>query len=102
MRHNDVIYFLIPETREDELGQKIPTGNYNERMVYANQYSISQSEFYNASAQGLKPEKEFEIYSFEYQGEDLLRHEGTTYHIIRGSTSGEKMRITCEKDVGNG
>lgn len=100
MRHNDVIYFLVPETYTDELGQVRETGNYTERLVYANQMEVTNAEFYEASVAGLKPEKRFEIYAFEYQGEDLLKHEGITYKIQRASTRGEKMKITCEKDIG--
>lgn len=102
MRYNDVIYLRVPEYTEDELGQKIPTGNYTDRMIYANQMGITSSEFYEASISGLKPEKRFEIRSFEYQGESLLKFGEQVYNIIQTSQKGEKLTITCERDANNG
>jgi SPP1 family predicted phage head-tail adaptor len=102
MRHSDVIYLLIPEVIEDDLGQKVPTDNYAERMIFANKYSVGAAEFYEAANSGMKPEKQFEIYSFEYNDESLLKHEDKIYSIIRVQEAGEKTRITCERDVGNG
>lgn len=100
MRHNDVIHLISVDTTYDEIGN--PVEVKTERMVYANQFEVSSVEFYEASAQGLKPEKIFEIYSFEFQGEDKLKHNGQVYHIIRASTRGEKTRITCQKVTGDG
>lgn len=100
MRHNDVIELIHVDTTYDDIGN--PVEVETERMVYANPFEVSSSEFYEASAQGLKPEKEFEIYSFEYQGETKLRHGEQKYHVIRTSTRGEKTRIVCEKVIGNG
>ncbi|MFD1444312.1 phage head closure protein [Thermoactinomyces vulgaris] len=99
MRHKDVIFLISVETDYDEIGN--PIEREDERMVYANQLEVSTAEFYEASAQGLKPEKRFEIYSFEYQGEDRLKHNGQIYRVIRSATRGEKTRITCQKVIGN-
>jgi len=100
MRHKDVIFLISVEIVEDEIGNRIPVES--ERLVYANEMSLSQSEFYNAAASGLRPSKMFEIYTFEYQGEDKLKHNGVTYQIMRAETRGEKMRIVCERVVGSG
>jgi len=100
MRHHDVISLISIKYEEDEIGNQIPVET--ERQVFANEFSVSSSEFYNASVAGLKPTRAFEIYSFEYQGEGKLKHEGTKYQIIRTEKRGEKMRLTCERDVGNG
>lgn len=100
MRHNDVIYLIKTQVVEDELGNQIP--QETERLVYANQMAVTQSEFYNAASTGLRPAKRFEIYSFEYQGEDRLKHDGMMYRIIRVETRGEKTRITCERVAADG
>jgi hypothetical protein len=102
MRYSDVIYLLVPEIIEDDLGQTTPTGNFTERMIFANKFVVGTSEFYEAAISGMKPEKQFEIYSAEYNDEELLRHEEKLYSIIRVQEVGEKTRITCERDVGNG
>lgn len=99
MRFKDVIYLISVTITEDEIGNQIETPV--ERMVYANEYSVSSNEYYNAAMTGLRPVKMFEIYSFEYQGEDRLKHNGVIYRIIRAETRGERTRLTCERMVGN-
>jgi hypothetical protein len=100
MRHNQVIYLQSVTIEEDEIGNQKEV--IAERLVFANELAVSAEEFYNAAAGGLRPTKRFEIYSFEYQGEDRLRHGDVVYHIIRAETRGEKTRLTCERVIGNG
>ncbi len=100
MRFKDVIYLISVTVIEDEIGNQIETPT--ERMVYANEFSVSSSEYYNAALTGLRPAKQFEIYSFEYQGEERLKHDGVMYRIIRTEKRGEKTRITCERVAADG
>lgn len=100
MRHSEVVYLLDVTITEDELGNQIESST--ERMVYANEMSVSATEFYGASATNLKVSKMFEIYSFEYQNEIQLRHDGLIYSVKRPDKRGDKIRITCERSVGNG
>jgi len=95
MRYDQVIYLMSVTVTEDEIGNQIKT--MTERMVFANELSVSSQEFYNAAVTGLRPTKRFEIHSFEYQGEDRLKHDGVMYRIIRTEKRGEKTRITCER-----
>jgi hypothetical protein len=99
MRYKEVIDLLSVTIVEDELGnqrqEEVP------RQVFANQWGVSTKEYYEAAGQGLKPEKRFEIHTFEYQGESKLSHEGIEYRIIRTEEYGQKLRITCEKVIGN-
>lgn len=98
MRHSAVIYLISTTIIEDEIGNQIE--QEIERKVFANEMSIGQSEYYNAASAGLRPSKMFEVYTFEYQGEAKLRHNGIKYRIIRTETRGEKTRITCERVIG--
>ena len=100
MRHNAVIHLVSTQIVEDEIGNQIE--QETERKVYANEMAVNQAEFYNASLAGLKPERIFEIYSFEYAGESKLKHDGVKYRIIRTETRGEKTRIICERVAGDG
>ena len=100
MRHNQVIYLQSVTIVEDEIGNQKEV--VTERLVFANELAVSDDEFYSAGLSGLRPVKRFEVYSFEYQGEDRLRHESTVYRIIRAETRGEKTRLTCERMVGDG
>lgn len=94
MRHNDVIYLVGVTVTYDSLGN--PIKKPTKRMVYANRFSINSSEFYDASRQGLKPEKDFEIYSFEYEGEETFNYDEKEYTIIRTQQRGEKIRLIGE------
>lgn len=100
MRNDQVIYLLSVTTTQDEIGNQIE--DVVERMVFANELSVSSEEFYNAATAGLRPTKRFEIYSFEYQGEDRLKHDGIVYRVIRTEKRGEKIRITCERVAADG
>lgn len=98
MRHKDVIYLIKNETTYDELGN--PVTRKGERMVFANEMSVSMREFYEAGNAGIYPEKQFEIYSFEYEGESELLHNDRLYRVIRTNKQGDKLRIICETNVG--
>ena len=100
MRHKDVIQLVAVTIVEDELGNQIEQETM--RQVFANEFSISDRDFYNAGIQGLRPEKRFEIYVFEYQNEPKFIHNGIKYRIIRTETRGEKIRLTGEKVIGDG
>lgn len=97
MRHNDVVLLLSKKVEYDELGNAIEVEM--ERTVYANEMSVSMKEFYEAGNKGIRPEKQFEIYSFEYQGESKLKHNNKEYKIIRTQTKGDKTRLICERVI---
>ena len=94
MRHKEVIYLLSATIVDDEWGNQIET--FEERLVYANEYAVSANEFYEARQNELRPEKSFEIYSFEYEGESKLKYDNQEYSIIRTQTKGDKTILTCE------
>jgi len=100
MRHNQVIYLVEVEIMEDEIGNQIE--QETERQVFVNEMSISQAEYYNAAAAGLRPTKMFELYTFEYAGEPKVKHNGIRYRVVRTETRGEKTRITCERVAADG
>lgn len=100
MRHTEVIYLISTTTTPDAIGNQNETSS--ERQVFANEFYVNSKEFYNAAVAGLKPEKQFEIYSFEYENEKKLKHNNLIYNIIRAETRGDKTRITCERVIGNG
>ena len=97
MRHNQIIKLINVIVAEDAIGNQI--ASTTERTVFANEYYVSQSEFYNAAVAGLKPEKQFEMYSYEYQDEPKLEHNGVTHNIIRTEKRGDKIRLTCERII---
>jgi len=74
---------------------------YTWRTVYANKKGVRQSEFYQASVTGLKPEMVFEIRSEEYNNDERLKHNDTDYAIIRTYDRGEFTELTVEAYVGS-
>ena len=97
MRHDSVIYLVSKTVQYDELGNAVEVES--ERMIYANEMSVSMKEFYEAGNKGIRPEKQFEIYSFEYEGESLLKHDDNDYKIIRTQKFGDKTRLICERVI---
>ena len=100
MRHNQVIKLISVTITEDDIGNQIETPT--ERDIFANEFYVGSSEFYSAAVAGLKPERQFEIYSLEYQDEEKLKCDDIPYRIIRTETRGDKTRLSCEKVAADG
>src|SRR5690606_30293083 len=100
MRHKDVIQLVSVTIGEDELGNQIEQETM--RQVFANEFSISDRDFYNAGIQGLRPEKLFEIYVLDYQNGPKFIHNGIKYLTIRTETRDKKIRLTGDKVIDDG
>lgn len=69
------------EYAQDDLGEWTETRKDN--YVFAMIESVSASEFYNASLQGLKAEYRAVIWIVEYHGEELVEMFGKIYNVYR-------------------
>lgn len=98
MRHKEIIHLISFKQDQDDLGNVV--NKETERKVYANEFAVSSSEFYNAGVSDMKPSKSFRIHTFEYQGEEVLRHESTRYKVIRTSIVGDNTTLICEVQTG--
>lgn len=98
MRHKDVVYLITEETIPDGIGNQITVET--ERQVFANEFAVDAKEFYSAATTGLNPTTRWEVYTFEYNGEEKLKHNDITYSVIRAETKGEKTRLSCTRKVG--
>jgi hypothetical protein len=99
MRFDSVIELVAVTYEQDAIGQQVPTKT--RRTVYANEFSVGSREFYDARAEGLTPERQYQIRSEEYAGETLCVVDGDEYTIIRTERRGEWTRLTCERVLGN-
>jgi len=64
--------------------------------IFANKKSVRQSEFYQASAQGINLVQMFEINSDDYEGEKKLEYNGAGYYISRTyDKNGEVIQLIC-------
>lgn len=84
----------------DEIGnQKLQT-SYIEVPIIEIQ-DVFQSEFYNASQQGLKPSLRVMISNLNYNDEEELVYMNKYYSIIRvDRLDNENIALVCEKRVG--
>lgn len=93
---DDVISLGTPTVTEDDLGNQQRTYEY--RDVFAEVKSISQSEFYTAAQNGLKPALRFVLSDYaDYCGEDVVLYSGQQYHVLRTFRSGMQLELTVEK-----
>ena len=98
---NDIKITLIQrEYTKDDIGNSIP--DESKTIVYADEISVTRSEFYNAKVDGLRPEKVFRIRRYEYDGQDLVEYDGIRYQVIRAYSQyqdTENIELTCERDL---
>lgn len=81
---------------ENENGFHVETEGEPRENIFANKKDVHSAEFYQASAQGIRLETMFELHSVDYDGEELLTYENTSYQIIRTYDRGEFIELICQ------
>lgn len=77
-----------------------PIKQFEKRMVFCNKKSVRQSEFYQAQAQGFKPELMFEVKAAEYNDEQYFEYNGKMYNVKRTyAKTPEIMELVCSSMV---
>lgn len=100
MQFINPIHLITYVNNVDDIGDIISTPI--ERKVLADISSIKQSEFYQAQANGLKPEFTFIIRAFEYRGEESVKYSNKTYRILRTYDRLDgNIELTCIGAVNN-
>lgn len=78
------------------------------RVVYAEERSVGQTEFYQGFAVGFKPEVKFILTNFmDYQGEKVVEYvpfmgdaaKPVRLTILRTFNAGDTLELTCYKSV---
>lgn len=91
--YNDVIQLRSYTENTDEYG--ITKRTTNDRTVFAQMKSIGQTEFYQAQADGLKPEMKFILADYyDYQNEKEVVYNGNVYNVLRTYRDGNHIEIT--------
>lgn len=100
----DESIILLHDTETiNEYGDQVTTTV--ERRIFAQVKSISQTEFYQAQAIGLRPEIKFVIADFfDYQGEQRLKYTpfgGTEqiYEVLRTFRTNVNLEIVCRRGI---
>ena len=93
----DIIY--------DDVGNAIETPV--EIDILCDMKSIRRTEFYNAAANGLKPEYILVVHPYEYNNETYIKFSEDAnpkkkYRIMKTYKKNfEELELTCEKVIGN-
>ena len=68
------------------------------REVLCGLLSIGTKEFYQAHAIDYHPELKFNLVDYlDYEGESLIKYEGTLYRVLRTYRAGQELEITVQK-----
>lgn len=73
-----------------------PQKTFTKREVFFNEKGVKRNEFYQAQAQGIRPELCIEVKACEYNREEYFEFDGTMYRIMRTyPVKGENLEIIC-------
>ncbi len=78
---NDVLTLVSQAYALDDYGVQRPTETT--RNVYCDVASITQTEFYAANEAGLRPALRFDIFAYDYNGEEIVEFNGVRYNVYR-------------------
>lgn len=93
--YNEVIYLVTTQSVINDVGDQIK--KQIRSMRFAKLKSIGQSEFYQAQAQGLKPELKFVLADFlDYDNQEEIVYNNFRYKVLRTfRTEKNEIEITC-------
>ena len=95
MDRSDVIYLISTTYNKSAYG--IYEDIYTKRQVYCEVSSVTQSEWFEGSRNGLNPSLRFRMFGPDYNGEKLLQYNGTYYSIYRTYLDrNEIIELYCE------
>ncbi len=71
------------------------------RTIWAKTKSVNYNEFYRATAAGYQASIIFDVYFFEYCGEEEILFEKEIYQVIRSYRKNtDRLELTCQKEDG--
>ena len=95
---NEVIYLVTTQHRTNEVGDSIE--ELQKTMRFATLKSIGQAEFYQAQAQGLKPEIKFVLADYlDYENQEEIIYNNFRYKVLRNFRNGNDLEITCYSGI---
>ena len=95
---NDVITLIQQNRSVDDYGDPVITETA--RDVFAKLESVGQKVFYQAHAVGLQPEVKFVLADYlDYDGEEIVLHNGQRYRVLRTYRKGQELEITVYREV---
>ncbi|WP_209121513.1 hypothetical protein [Alkalihalobacillus sp. BA299] len=95
MLWRDVVNLIPISTGQNDMGDI--TNTPTSKQVFANKLNYRNKAFYQAQANGLKPQITFEIKEIDYEGEQELEFNNKTYKIIDVyPLKNENIGLICE------
>ena len=92
--YNDVIFLISTQKTKNKVGDLIE--ERIQTMRFAKVKSIGQSEFYQAQAQGMKPEIKFVLADYlDYDNQEEVVYNNFVYKVLRTYRSVNEMEIVC-------
>ena len=95
---SDVLILISRTIAKDTYGNETVTEN--EKTVFCEVDSISQSEFFAAADSQLNPEYRFTVFFGDYNGEVIVKYNGVRYAIYRTYRTGDGIELYCERKIG--
>lgn len=95
--YKDVGYRLIEHQTFDKHNK--PIISYTESKFFCNEMSVGQSEFYQSSAVGLKPEIKLEAKLLDLTGITHIKYNNKIYKILRTYKKGDEVEITLTSTI---
>lgn len=96
---NDVITLISRTYTKDEYGVQKPTEV--SRQVYCDVTSVRAAEHFEGRAAGLNPELRFVLFAYDYQGEEIVEHNGERYSVYRTyRTKNDTVELYTERKGG--
>ncbi len=95
---------LVAETfAYDEVGN--PVGQTTQSSIYANEMKMNSNDIaiiQDAGFSGFAEIHRFEIWAHDYNGQMNVELKGKTLSVISVQPRGEKVWITCRREVSDG
>ena len=92
--YNELIYLESRKSEANNVGDRVEKSELTMRL--AKLKSIGQSEFYQAQAQGLKPELKFVLADYlDYSYQEYVIYNGFRYKVLRTFRTGNEIEIVC-------
>jgi SPP1 family predicted phage head-tail adaptor len=98
MLFKEIIQLISVTKTQNAVTGRLTETEGTPKQVFADEKSITQTEFYQAQASGLRPEIKFIMRKVDYSDEKRLTFNSVKYDIIRTySKNGELIELICQK-----
>lgn len=95
---SDILTLITQTITTDAYGNEVV--QETERSVYCEVNSISQNEFFAAADTELNPEYRFTVFFGDYNGEDVVKYNGSRYAVYRTYRAGDNLELYVERKIG--